>query len=160
MSAINATRQIEAENLAQARSTTQYILHHWELLTWDELLADDVVLCVKLGSIDFNLVGDLGAVGGNLQVRGRQDAKRVLASIYNDIKNGLCVATEIVSGYDVALVGELSLESTKEAALSKSWPLVIYMKFDSYGKIVRMTVTAVDLQPLLDSIRSVLLEGA
>jgi hypothetical protein len=44
-----------------------------------------------------------------LQVVGRENAKRVLKSIYGNIKRGLYVTTEILSGYDVALLGQMAL---------------------------------------------------
>jgi len=154
MSAADPSRQIDAENLAQARNMIQHVLRDWNLLRWNDLLAEDVVLFVRLGSVDFSLVGDLGRVGGDLQVCGREDATRVLKSIYDDLRQGLCVTTEIVSGYDVTLLGELSLESTKEGAVSDSWPITIYMKFDPYGMIGRMTIAAVDLQPMVNAIRT------
>lgn len=154
MSTTDIERQLEAEDLARAKNMTQKILENWDLITWNDLLADDVVLSVRMGSIDIDQVGDLAAVGGNLQVSGREDAKRVLENIYDDIKRGLCVTSEIVSGYDVALLGSLALESTKEGALSESWPIVIYMKFNSSGMITVMTIATVDLQRLTDAIRS------
>lgn len=160
MSAFDSNRRLESENLAQARIMTQHILRDWNFLKWDDLLADDVTLLVKLRSINISLVGNLAAVGGNFQVTGREDAKRVLKSIYDDIKRGLSVTTEIVSGYDVALLGTLTLESTREGAVSDSWPVVIYMKFDPYGMINLMIIASVDLQPLTDAIRSAVQTGA
>ena len=117
-------------------------------------------LSVRIGSIDIDRFGDLAAADGDLQVAGREDAKRVLKSIYGDIKRGLCVTSEIVSGYDAALLGNLVLESTKEGAPSKSWPISIYMEFNPYGMIARMTIAVVDLQPLTDAVRSAAQTGA
>lgn len=154
MSRTDIERQLEAEDLTRAKNMTRKILENWDLIAWNDLLADDVVFSVRMGSINIDQVGDLAAVGGNLQVSGREDAKRVLENIYDDIKRGLCVTSEIVSGYDVALLGILALELTKEGALSKSWPIVIYMKFNSSGMITVMTIATVDLQPLTDAIRS------
>lgn len=154
MSTTDIGRRFEAEDLARARNMTQQILKDWDVTTWNDLLADDVVLSVRMGSIDIDRVGDLAAVGGNMEVSGREDAKRLLESIYGDIKRGLCVTSEILSGYDVVLLGNLALEATEEGALSQSWPISIYMEFDAYGRITTMTIAAIDLQPLTDAIRS------
>ena len=148
------TQRLEAEDLARAKDMTQSILQDWNLITWNELLADDVTLTLRMGSIGVDKVGDVAAVGGNLEVEGRDDAKRVLKSIYGVIKTGLYVTTEIVSGYDVALLGNMALPSTKEGAPGKSFPIVIYMKFNSDGEISDMTISVVDLQPLTEAIRS------
>jgi hypothetical protein len=149
MSTTDIARQLEAEDLARARELTQSILQNWDFITWNELLADDVVLSLRMASVGIDRIGDLDAAGGNLQVSGREDAKRVLKSIYGDIKRGLCVTSEILSGYDVALLGNFAL-----GVPAKSWPLVICMGFNDDGEISTMTIAAVDLQPLTDAIRS------
>jgi len=149
MSTMDIAQQIEAENLARARELTQSILQNWDFITWNELLADDVVLSLRMASVGIDRISDLNAAHGNLQVSGREDVKRVLKSIYGDIKRGLCVTSEILSGYDVVLLGGLAL-----GVPAKSWPIVIYMGFNYDGKISAMTIAAVDLQPLTDAIRS------
>jgi len=154
MSTADTERQLNAQHLARAKTMIQHILRDWDLITWNDLLANDVVLCIRMGSIDFDKVGDFAAIGGNAQVCGRDDAKRILKGIYGDIKRGLCVTSEIVSGFDVALLGNFALESTKEDADPESWPIVIYMKFNANGKIIAMTIALIDLQPLADVIRS------
>jgi len=153
-------RQLEAEDLAQAKDLSQNILDNWDFMTWHRLLADEVVLSLRLGSVGIDGIDDLNAVGGNLQVEGVEDAIRVLNSIYDDIKRGLCITTEIVSGYDVALLGDLTLESTKEGDAVNSWPIVIYMEFNPEHRICVLTIAVVDLQPLSNAIRSAAQIGA
>jgi len=143
----DVARQIEAIELARAKDMAQHVLENWDWMTWNELLTDDVVLSLRLASVGISQIGDLHLAGGNLHVDGREDVKRVLKSIYGDIKRGLTVTTEIMSGYDVALLGNMLLGA-------KSWPMVIYMEFDKDTKIKVITIAAVDLQPLADSIRS------
>jgi hypothetical protein len=151
MSTTNTAWQPEAEDLARARKMIQNILQDWDWIPWDELLAYDVVLSVRMASIG---IDDLRAVDGNLQVVGREDAKRVLGSIYGNIKSGLSVTAEILSGYDVALLGNLTLPSTKEGVSGKASPIAIYMEFTSEGEIQAMTIAVIDLQPLADKIRN------
>lgn len=153
MSTTDSAPPLEAEDLARARKMTQQILEDWDFTRWNDLLAVDVRLSVKMGSIDVDRVGSLAAVGGNLQVSGREDVKRVLESIYDDIRRGLSVTSEILSGYDVALLGNFELEGTEEGAGSQSWPIVIYMAFNAYGEIITMTIAAVDVKLLTDAIR-------
>jgi len=146
---ITDTRQFEAENLALARDMTQSILDDWDFIPWNELLADDVALSIKLGSIGIDRIGDIEIAGGNLQVVGRENAKHVLKSIYDYIMDDLRVTTEILSGYDVLLLGEMAL-----AAPVRSCPIFIYMSFRGDGQIRVMTIAAIDLQPLTEAIRS------
>lgn len=160
MSTMKDAVRFEAEDLARAKDLSQYILENWDFISWHELLADDVVLSLRLGSVCIDGTGDLNAVGGNLQVEGLENAKRVLESIYDDIKCGLCVTTELLSGYDVALLGNLTRELTKEGVATNSWPIVIYMKFDFEHRISVMTIAVVDLQLLTDAILSAARTGA
>lgn len=160
MTTTDAARQIEAEDLARAKQMVQMILRDWDLMTWNELLADDVVLSIRMGALGAHRVGSFGAVGGNVKVAGREDAKRMLQSIYGDLRSGLSVTTEVVSGYDVALIGNLALRSTKENTQASSLPIVLYMAFDDEGKIDKMTIAAVDLRPLTDAIRTAVQGGA
>jgi len=154
MTAMDVTRQLEAEDLAHAKDMVQLILRDWDWMTWNELLGDDVVLSLRLGAVGINQAGGFDAVGGNLQVKGRADAKLVLQSIYSDLRSGLSVTTEIVSGYDVALLGNWAVRSTKENTEALSLPIVLYMAFDPEGKIEKMTIAAVDLHPLAEAIRT------
>ena len=151
MSTTDTGWQPEAEDLARARDMVQNILRDWDWISWNELLAYDVVLSLRMASV---AIDDVQAVDGNLQVAGREDAIRVLRNVYGTIKGGLSVTAEILSGYDVALLGILTLPSTKEGVSGKALPIVIYMAFNSEGEIRVMTIAAIDLRPLTDQIRS------
>ena len=154
MTMTDTARQMEAEDLAHAKDLVQMVLRDWDWLTWNDLLTDDVVLSIRLSAVGIKQVGEFGAVGGKLQVTGRDEAKRVLKSIYSDFRSGLSVTTEIISGYDVALLGNLALPSTKENTEDLSLPIVLHMVFDYEGKIQKMTIAAVDLKPLIEAIRT------
>ena len=56
MSTINVERQPKAEDLARRKRMTEAVLEGWDQLTWNELLADDIVLSLRLvGSISAEL---------------------------------------------------------------------------------------------------------
>jgi hypothetical protein len=156
---VDVTRQIEAEDLAHAREMVQMILRDWNWLTWDTLLADNVALSLSLGAANINTAGEFRVAGGNLQVTGHENVKRVLQDIYGALRSGLSVTTEIVSGYDVALLGDLAARSTNENAETVTLPLVLYMAFSEEGKINKMTITAADLHPLIEDIRATAQRG-
>ena len=153
MSAADIAKMIEAEDLARAKDLTQSILQNWDFITWDELLADDVVLSMRMATVGIDRVGDFEAIGGNLRVVGRDDVRRLLKTIYSDIKRDLRVTTEFVSGYDVVLLGKIALPFFKDLS-AKTWPVAIYMSFDDDGKIRVMTISIIDLKPLADAIRT------
>lgn len=152
MTTMDIARQMQAEDLARARELVQMILHDWDWITWNELLADDIVLSLNLGSIGIEQLGDFSVVDGNLQIIGLDNATRALKSIYSELENGLSVTTEIVSGYDVVLLGNFALHPTKENMEATSFPLVIYMAFNSEGRVEKMTIAAIDLHPLAKAI--------
>ena len=145
-------RRMEAEGLAHARETVQMVLRDWDLMTWNQLLAEDVVLSLRLDAPAVNQAGGLGGVNGNLQVTGRDEAKRVLKSIYRDLRSGLLVTTEIIRGHDVVLLGNLALRSTIENRNASSLPIMLYMALNDEGRVEKLTIAAVDVQPLADVI--------
>ncbi len=49
-----------------------------DLLTWKELLADDIVLSLKLGTLDTSRMSGLHGIGSDLEVYGQREAKSVL----------------------------------------------------------------------------------
>jgi hypothetical protein len=151
MSSVNVERRSNAVSLTHAKRMVETILEGWDLLTWNELLADDVILSVRLGTADVNRVGDLHDLRADIQVTGQHEAERVLKSIYGGLRKGLFVTTEMISGYDAILLGNLSEQ--KPDVDIESVPVAIYMAFNSKGKIRKMTITDVDLQPLTAAIR-------
>jgi hypothetical protein len=146
--------QMEADELARAKNMVQMILQDWDFMTWNELLADNIALSIKLGAVGFDRIGDLGGVDGSLEVSGRDEAKRVLKGIYSDLKDQTSVTTEVVSGYDVALLGNLVVPTTKENEDDRSLPIALYLAFNPEGEIEKLTIAAVDLHPLTEEIRS------
>ena len=158
MSTAEVERRLNAASLTHAKRMTETILEGWDLLTWNELLADDVDLSVRLGTVGVNRTGDLRGSHADLQVTGRDEVKRVLQGIYSDLRKGLIVTTEVISGYDAVLLGNLSVQ--KPDVHIEPVPVGIYMAFNSKGKIRKMTIADVDLQPLTDAIRNAAEVGA
>jgi hypothetical protein len=157
MSTTNVERQRTAEELAHAKRVVETTLEGWDLLSWNDLLADDVRLSLKLGTLDLSRLGDFRAAGGNLQVLGKAQAKEVLQSIYGDLRKSLAITTEIVSGYDAILLGNLALSAA--AGGIESLPMGVFMTFDSHGRIQEMTIAVVDLPGLTERIRSAVRAG-
>jgi hypothetical protein len=152
MSTAEVERRLNAASLTHAKRMIETILEGWDLLTWNELLADDIVLSVRLGTVGMNPSSDLHGLHADLRVTGQQEAKRVLKSTYDEFRKGLFVTTEVISGYDAVLLGNLSVQ--KPGLHIESVHVGIYMAFNSKGKIRKMTIADVDLQPLTDAIRN------
>jgi len=152
MSTADVERWLSAARLTHAKRVIETILEGRDLLTWNELLADDVVLSVRLGTAGMNRTGGLHDLRADLQVTGQQEAKRVLKSTYDEFRKGLFVTTGVISGYDVVLLGTLSVQ--KPDVQIESVRVGIYMAFNSEGKIRKMAIADVDLRPLTDVIRN------
>jgi len=146
-------QQLEAEDLAQTKRMIEAILDGWHLLTWNELLADDIVLSLRLGGLDISRISALRGCSGNFRATGQEEARRALKSIYGDLRKDLSVTTEVISGYHVILLGKLAVRKLGHGA--ESLPVVIYMALNSERKIRSMTIAIVDLQTLADAIRNV-----
>jgi hypothetical protein len=105
-----------------------------DLLSWNELLADDVRLSLRLGTLDVSRLGDLQAASGNLEVFGKAQAKEVLQRIYGDLRKRLSITTEVVSVYDAIVFGNLAL-TTNDGGI-ESLPMGVFMAFDARGRAV------------------------
>ena len=64
---------------AQARKMVQEVLNHWNLTTWNELLADDVTLSIRLGTATKDSAGEPALLGLKIEYKGRDAAKKALA---------------------------------------------------------------------------------
>lgn len=152
MAPANDIQEIEAERLARARQMAQHILREWDLTTWDQLLAENGVLSLRLDGSGAEQFCARRAVAENLQAWGRDDAKRLLKNIYRDLKIGLSITAEIISGRDVALLGRFAESSTKENAESVSFPVALYLGFGDEGRIEEMTIAAIDLHAAVEAL--------
>ena len=140
-----------AEQLAQARQMVQGVLDSWDFRTWNQLLADDVTVKFMLGTVGKNANGNLAALGADLEVKGRDDAKKVLKQVYGDLKKETKIVGEVAYGYDVILLGALSVTSSD--GKPQSLPITCYMHFNPKGKIEKLVLAGVDTRPLTEAIK-------
>jgi len=145
------SKRMGEEDLGYVREKVQGVLRGWGSKSPHELLANDVVLSISLDEKGKSLIGCL-PFGTKVRVTGRDQAERVLSGIYREIREGLSVTTEVVSGYDVALLGELAIPPSGDDRLSV--PVVVYMRFDDEGKVARMTIGGADSKPITKAIRA------
>jgi hypothetical protein len=146
--------RMESDDLARAKDVMQTILQDWDFMSWNVLLAEDVVLSPKLGG--------RRSWRGQRKLAGLRPRRKpnVLKSIYRNLKSRTSVTTQVVSGYDVALLGNLVIPTTKENEDDRSLPPVLYMAFNPEGEIDKLTIAAVDLQPLTEAVRIAARTGA
>jgi hypothetical protein len=152
MSTIDVERQPEAEDLARRKWMTEAVLAGWDQLTWNELLADDIVLSLRLGRLDIGRISELRGCGGVFQVIGQGQAKRLLKRVYSDLRKELSIKTKVIIGHHGILIGKLTVRRVGQDV--ELFPVVIYMALNSERKIKSMTVSIVDLQPLPEAIRN------
>jgi hypothetical protein len=147
----HAERQLEVEDLARTKWMTGTGLPSCNPRTWLEWLADDVVLSLRLDAIDTSQDGDAKAYNGVFRVAGKRQSRRLLASISNGLSKDLSIATEIISGSHIILLGRLMLRKPQGDA--KCVPVVIYMELNGRKKIQAMTVAIVDTQTIATAMR-------
>jgi hypothetical protein len=137
---------------AQARQMVQEILNHWDFKTWDQLLANDVVLNIRLGTATKDTSGDPALLGMKAEFRGRDAAKKTLREIYGDLRKDFQITTEIAQGPKVALLGELVV--TAKGKEPTSLPIAVFMAFNEAGKIERMGIFSVDVRALTGALQT------
>jgi hypothetical protein len=142
----------EIKQLAQARQMVQDVLNHFDFKTWNQLLADDVVLNIRLGTATKDTAGDPALLGMKVEYKGRDAAKQALREIYGDLHKDFKVITQIAHGPEVVLMGELAVTSKgKDPA---TLPIAVYMAFNPAGKIERMGIFSVDVRALVASLQT------
>jgi hypothetical protein len=137
----NIQRQLEIKDRARAQQIVKTILEGWDHLTWNELLADDIVLSFRLRKEDIGRLGELGEYGDFFQATGQKEVKRVLTSMCGDLRKSLSVITEVISGYHVILLGKLVVQRMNGNI--ESLPVAIYMDLNLERKIHKMTIAIV-----------------
>ena len=140
-----------AEELAKARRMVQRVLNHWDFKPWNQVLAKDVTVNFKLGTVGVDSTGLPAAAGADLKAHGRDDAKKVLKQVYGDLKKNVKIIGEVAYGYDVILLGELSVSTAKDKP--QSLPIACHMHFNAKGKVDKLVVASVDTRPLLEAFR-------
>jgi len=141
----------EIKQQAQARKMVREVLNHWNFKTWNQLLADDVVLKIRLGTATKDSAGDPALLGLKIEYKGRDAAKKALREIYGDLHKDFQITTEIAHGAEVVLMGELVVTSKgKEPA---TLPIAVYMAFNKAGKIERLSVFSVDVRALTTALQ-------
>jgi hypothetical protein len=143
MSANNTERQPETKDRAHAKQMIKTILKGWDHLTWNELLADDIILSFRSGKVDISRLAELRDYGSVFQATGQKEVKHVLARMYGDLRKDLSVTTDFISGYHVILLGKLIVH--RMIGHIESLPIVIYMDLNLERKIQRMTIAIVNL---------------
>ncbi|SHL68221.1 hypothetical protein [Bradyrhizobium lablabi] len=67
MATKDVEQELETEDLTQTKRMVEAILAGWELLTWNELLAEDIVLSLRLGTLDISRLSELRGCGGDFK---------------------------------------------------------------------------------------------
>jgi hypothetical protein len=138
-----------AEQLAQSRDMVQRVLDHWDFMSWDQLLAKDVQVEFKLGTLAVDSDNAPTAIGTDLQVNGRDEAKKVLKQIYGDLKKNAKIIGQVAYGNEVILIGDLNV--TDKKGKPSSLPIACYMQFNPQGKIEKLTLASIDTRPLIEA---------
>ena len=122
------------------------VLNHWDFTSWNQLLADNIALSIRLGTAAKDSNGDPALLGMKIEYKGRDAAKKALREIYGDLHKEFQVTTEIARGPDVVLLGELVVSPKGKAPAIL--PIAVHMAFNQAGKIERMEIFSVDVRAL------------
>jgi hypothetical protein len=135
--------QLEAEDLARSKRMMNSVLASCNPLDWNEWLADDAVLSLRLGTVDTSEIRGFRGYSGVFRAAGKRQARRMLKSISGGLSKDLSISTEIISGSHIILLGKLAAQGGAQCM-----PVVIYMALTLEKKIQDMTIAIVDMQTI------------
>jgi hypothetical protein len=138
MSTKDAERQLESNDLARTKWLMGTGLASCNLQNWNEWLADDVVLSLRLNAVDISRIGDQRGYSGVFRAVGKKQSRCVLKGISRGLSKDLSIATEVISGSHLVLFGKLAPKAAQLGA--RHMPVVIHMALNSQKKIQEMTI--------------------
>ena len=94
----------------------QDVLNHWNFKTWNQLLADDVVLNMRLGTATKDSAGDAVLLGMKVEYTGRDAVKKALREIYGDLRKDFQITTEVVHGPERRAVGRIGGNAERQGS--------------------------------------------
>jgi hypothetical protein len=139
MSTKDAERQLESNDLARTKWLMGTGLASCNLQNWNDWLADDVVLSLRLSAVDISRIGDLGGYSGVFRAVGKKHSRYVLKGISRGLSKDLSITTEVISGSHLVLFGKLAARTAQIGA--RYMPVVIHMALNSQKKIQEMTIS-------------------
>ena len=134
----DAEQQLESNDLARTKWLMGTGLASCNPQNWNEWLADDVVLSLRLSAIDTTRIGDLRGYSGVFRAVGRKQSRHVLKGISSGLSHDLSITTEVISGSHLILLGKIAARTAQIGA--RNMPVVIYMALNSQKKIQEMTM--------------------
>jgi len=134
----DAERQLESNDLARTKWLMGTGLASCNPQNWNEWLADDVVLSLRLSAADITRIGGLRGYSGVFRAVGKKQSRLVLKGISSGLSQDLSITTEVISGSHLILLGKLAARTAQIDA--RYMPVVIYMALNSQKKIQEMTI--------------------
>jgi len=134
----DAERQLESNDLARTKWLMGTGLASCNPQNWNEWLADDVVLSLRLSAVDITRVDDLRGYSGVFRAVGKKQSRLVLKGISSGLSQDLSITTEVISGSHLILLGKLAARTVQIG--TPYMPVVVYMALNSQKKIQEMTI--------------------
>ena len=138
MSSKDAERQLESNDLARTKWLMGTGLASCNPQNWNEWLADDVVLSLRLSAVDITRIDNLRGYSGVFRAVGKKQSRCVLNGISRGLSKDLSITTEVISGSHLILFGKVAARTAQIG--SRYMPVVIYMALNSQKKIQEMTI--------------------
>jgi hypothetical protein len=135
----DAERQLESNDLARTKWLMGSGLSSCNPESWNEWLADDVVLSLRLSAVDATRIGDLRGYSGVFRAVGKRQSRHVLDGISGGLSQDLSITTEVISGSHLILFGRLAARAAQIGA--RYTPVVIHMALNSQKRVQEMTIT-------------------
>jgi hypothetical protein len=138
MSSKDAERQLESNDLALTKWLMGKGLASCNPQNWNEWLADDVVLSLRLGAVDTPRIDNLRGYSGVFRAVGKKQSRHLLKGISIGLSRDLSITTEVVSESHLILLGKIPARTAQIGP--RHMPVVIYMALNPQKKIQEMTI--------------------
>ncbi|MDE2112658.1 MAG: hypothetical protein KGJ79_16070 [Alphaproteobacteria bacterium] len=93
------------------RAIAELISTCWNTANWDGLLADEIVLSIKLGTAGLRYLDDPGTFTSNVLVTGRANALHILERVCNVLRARLSINTKLVTGREIVMLRHLKADT-------------------------------------------------
>jgi hypothetical protein len=138
---------LRSESLKQVRNAVE----QWSSQSWDEVLADDVRLGLRMTQRTSREDGTTIMTSTRTDVIGKEKVKQALTKLHQEYGGRVTITSEFLSGQRAVLIGEVAPAGEgkgqdRPPSAEDGVPVVILMNFDQERKIEQLTITSFSLQ--------------
>lgn len=156
---------------SEALQKVRQVVDNWDAQAWDEVLAEDVSLSLRIADMVQSPDGGSSLVSIRTEVRGRDKVKQALQKLYEGYHKQITIKSELLGQNQAVLMGDVKVGEGRERFRERqdgqapqgreqqpregqeaqkqkddSVPFIMHMHFNQEGKIDRLNIASFDLK--------------